>query len=92
MYENKKESTIILGCIIVILIFYVLYWCFISIKNIFKSKESFNCRNSSNSKRELMKKIYKSDEVLDPDEIVTYNLYDDECNDPDGDCGQDPDS
>ena len=50
------------------------------------------CKKILQFNKKLMKKIYKSDEVLDPDEIVTYNPYDDDCNDPDGDCGQDPDS
>ena len=35
--------------------------------------------------------MYKSDEISDPDEIVVYNPYDDECDDPDGNCGSDPD-
>ena len=39
-----------------------------------------------------MERIYKSDEILDPDEQAMYNYKDDGCFDPDSDCGRDPDS
>ena len=56
--------------------------------------EMFSDRSSSSngSKREMMKKIYKSDEVLDPDEIIMDNPNADDCDDPDGNCGVDPDN
>ena len=88
MYENKKESTIILACIIIILIFYFIYWI---IKSIINKKELFR-NGDSNSKREKMKRIYKSNEILDPDEIIMSNSDIDECDDPDGSCGADPDA
>ena len=88
-YNYKKESTIILACILIIIVFCILLW----IKNNVIGKiELFNGRSSSgNSKRDKMKRIYKSNEVSDPDEIVTYR-DDDDCDDPDGSCGSDPDS
>jgi len=92
MYDHKKESAIILACILSILLFYFIYWIITSFASIINKKELFGCRNSGNSKRDKMTKIYKSNEVSDPDEIVNYNPYDDECDDPDGDCGHDPDS
>jgi len=47
--------------------------------------------SNSDSKREKMKKIYKSNDVSDPDEVTVDNPYDDMCDDPDGDCSRDPD-
>jgi len=103
-YKYKKESTIILGCILIILIFYCLRWIIISINNsinkymkisiLTNNNEIFSNRSSSSngSKREMMKKIYKSDEVLDPDEIIMNNPNADDCYDPDGNCGVDPDN
>jgi len=100
-YKYKKESTIILACILIILISYFLYWIMKSMnkyitkymkKSIIKDNEMFSNRTSSNgSKREMMKKIYKSDEILDPDEIIMNNPNADDCDDPDGNCGTDPD-
>ena len=92
MYQNhyKKESTVILACIILIILFIILIWI---IKKLLNKIELFGNRSSSgNSKRDKMKRIYKSDEVLDPDETVMNNPNEDECDDPDGDCGRDPDS
>jgi hypothetical protein len=102
-YKYKKESTIILGCILIILIFYCLRWIITSINNsinkymknsiLTNNNEMFSNNNSSNgSKREMMKKIYRSDEVLDPDDIIMDNFDYDECDDPDGSCGVDPDN
>ena len=82
MIEHKKESIIILGCIISILICYLLYWIYtVIIKLINKTtqnnKELFS---SNNSKREKMKKIYGSDEILDnwPTDVrsLVYGYYD----------------
>lgn len=86
MYEYKKESTIILACILTIITFYFFYWI---IKCLIKNTELFS---NSNSKRDKMERIYKSDEILDPDEQAMYNYKDDGCFDPDSDCGRDPDS
>ena len=114
-YEYKKESTIILACIILILTFYCFWWFIKSIlnklelfssdsskrekmKKIFKSNKVLDpddvelFSNGNSSKREQMKRIYKSDEVLDPDEIVMSSHDTDDCDDPDGTCGTDPDS
>ena len=78
MYE--KESTIILGCIIIIILFNSLYY-------LFNKCTSFSELFSNNdSKREKMKKIYKSDDISDPYEIIVDNPYDDDCDDPDGSC------
>ena len=91
MYNYKKESIIILACIIIIIIFYIFYLIYLILKKLLKylnNKELF----SNDTKREKMKRIYKSNEVLDPDEIIVDNPYDDDCDDPDGNCGSDPDS
>lgn len=87
-YEYKKESTVILGCILLILTFYCFYWF---IKSILKLNK-IELFSNGNSKRDKMKRIYKSDEVLDPDEIVMNSYNNDDCDDPDGTCGTDPDS
>jgi len=84
-YEYKKESIIILCCIIIIILFYCIYFMF---NKIIKHIEMFS---NSDSKREKMKKIYKSNDVSDPDEVTVDNPYDDMCDDPDGDCSRDPD-
>ena len=83
-YEYKKESAIIFACIMIILTFYCFY--FFS-KLILNKIELFS---NGNSKRDKMKKIYKSDEILDPDEITmdSPSGYDD-CDDPDGTCSSD---
>ena len=75
MYEYKKESTIILACIMLILTFYC--FCFFT-KSILNKIEFFS---NNNSKREKMKKIYKSNDMSGPSD----------CDDPDNNCGADPD-
>jgi hypothetical protein len=85
MYQYKKESTIILACIIIIIVFYLILWCFEQLNKI----ELFS---NSDSKREKMKKIYKSDDVSDPDEMLDDNSYDDNVRDPDDSYGMDPDA
>ena len=85
MYQYKKESTIILACIIIIIVFYLILWCFEQLNKI----ELFS---NSDSKREKMKKIYKSDDVSDPDEMLDDNSYDDNVRDPDDTYGMDPDA
>ena len=84
MYDYKKESTIILGCILSILLFYCFYWFS---KSILNKIELFS---NNNSKREIMKKIYKSDEICDPDELDMNNPNCNKCDNLDGTC--DPDS
>ena len=116
--KYKKESTIILACILIIIVFCIFFWIKNNVVNkielfrrggsnskrdkmikMYKSNdvdkiELFNGNNnsSSNSKRDRMRRIYKSNEVSDPDEIVTSYPDDDDCDDPDGTCGSDPDS
>jgi len=85
MYEYKKESTIILACILTIITFYFIYWI---IKCLIKNTELFS---NSNSKRDKMERIYKSDDVHDPDEQVMYNYKNDGCFDPDCNSKYDPD-
>ena len=86
MYQYKKESTIILICILTILLFYCICWIFKMLNKI--ELELFA---NSDSKREKMKKIYKSNDVNDPDEILTDDANDNVM-DPDDDYGMDPDS
>ena len=54
MYQYKKESTIILACIIIILVFYLILWCF-------KQLNKIELFSNSDSKREKMKKIYEAE-------------------------------
>ena len=78
--KYKDMSLIIFSYILVILICYCVY----IIYNI-KYKEYFG--NNSDSKRNKMIKIYKNNNILDPDEDP-----DDEGDDPDSSSGRDPDS
>jgi len=78
--KNKVESVIFLVCIIILVIGYIIY---LILKKI--SIYELELFSSNNSKRGKMMKIFKSDEIYDPDE-KTYD-----CNDPDGDCGYDLD-
>ena len=80
-YEYKSESLIILICILIIIIGYLLYWVIkkIAIRELF----------DNDSRREKMKRIYKSDEILDPDEIE--NSSSKTCFDPDCNGSMDPD-
>ena len=80
--DYKKESTIILGCIILILTFYVFWWF---LKSILNKIELFS---NGDSKRDIMKKIYKSDYICDPDDSDNSNCN--KCDNLDGTC--DPDS
>ena len=54
MYQFKKESTIILICILTIITFYCICWIFKMLNKI--ELELFS---NSNSKRDKMKTIYK---------------------------------
>ena len=83
MYQYKKESTIILACIIIIIIFILICWSIEKINKI----ELFS---NNNSKREKMKQIYKSNDVKDPDEITIDDLNDNVI-DPDDSTNMDPD-
>jgi len=80
-YKYKSESLIILICILIIIIGYLLYWL---IKKIAVRELFYN-----DSRREKMKKIYKSDEIYDPDEEQSSSLN--ACFDPDCNGGMDPD-
>ena len=83
----KKESTVIFGCIIIILLFYSI--CFI----FDKSKTYTENFGNNNSKRNKMIKIYKDSDIIDPNEIPDMNPnYDDDNNDPDSNYAYDPDS
>lgn len=84
MYQYKKESTIILACIIIIILFYLICW-------VFKKLNKIELFSHGDSKREMMKKIYKSDDISDPDEITSVNAYYDNVHDPDDSYGMDPD-
>lgn len=80
----KKESIVIFSCIIILLLLYCLYLILNKIINYYnKNTETFN----NNSKRSKMIRIYKNDNILDPDEDP-----DDESDDPDSTRGRDPDS
>ena len=80
----KKESIVIFSSIIILLLVYCLYLIVNKIKNYYnKNTETFN----NNSKRSKMIRMYKNDNILDPDEDP-----DDESDDPDSTRGSDPDS
>jgi hypothetical protein len=86
MYKN--EALVIFSCILIIIIGYCFYLLYAEIKNIYKkNKEEFGSRGGNDSKRHKMMRIYKGDEILDPDEDP-----DDENDDPDSTGGRDPDS
>ena len=80
-YKYKSESLIILICILIIIIGYLLYWVIkkISIRELF----------DNDSRREKMKRIYKSDEISDPDEQESSSSR--TCFDPDCNGSMDPD-
>lgn len=80
-YEYKSESLIILICILIIIIGYLLFWVIkkIAIRELF----------DNDSKRARMKRIYKSDEISDPDEQESSSSR--TCFDPDCNGGMDPD-
>jgi hypothetical protein len=82
IYDYKRESTIILGCIILILTFCCCSWF---LKSILNKIELFS---NGDSKRDIMKKIYKSDKICDPDDLDNSNCS--KCDNLDGTC--DPDS
>ena len=67
---NTLTSTVLLGCIIIILFSYLLFIIIKLInklinKLIYKYIETF--RSDSNSKRNKMITIYKDNDILDPD-------------------------
>lgn len=64
--KYKKESTIILACILIVIVFCIFYW----IKNNVVNKIELFRRGSSNSKRDKMIKMYKSNDV---DKIELFN-------------------
>ena len=84
---NNLTSVILLACIIIIIFAYLL---FIIIKYTFKllsgDIELFRS-SSSNDKRSKLIKIYKNDDIPDPDENPDYNV-----NDPDSTISLDPDN
>ena len=89
--SSKIISTVLLGCIIIIISCYFLY-IIVNIINkllnrlISRYIETF--RNvSNNSKRNKMMEIYKNDDIPDPDE--NPNIED---NDPDSTISLDPDN
>ena len=85
MYKN--EALVIFCCILIILLGYCLYFLYTKInKKYKKNTEDFGSRKDSDSKRNKMMTIYKSDEILDPDEDP-----DDENDDPDSTRGREPD-
>jgi hypothetical protein len=85
---NKLTSVILLACIIIISCTYLIYLIISCIyKLISIDKELFRSSNSSNDKRNKMIKIYKNDDIPDPDENPEYNI-----NDPDSTVSIDPDN
>ena len=86
--SNNLTSVILLACIIIIIFTYLL---FIIIKYTFKllsgDIELFRSSSSSNDKRSKLIKIYKNDDIPDPDENPDYNV-----NDPDSTISLDPDN
>lgn len=82
MKEYKKESTIILACIIIILVFSFFNYM---INTILNKTELFD------NKRDKMEKVFRSNSGTDPDEMTADNPYDDLYDDPDGGFGDDPD-
>ncbi len=86
---HKRESLIILCCILIILLVYCFNLLFNKKYNEYKKyNENFDGRGKGNdSKRYKLMKIYKSNEILDPDE----NNQADEICDPDSTNGCDLD-
>ena len=102
----KKESVVLLACILFIIVIGIIYIAYLIInKLIYGKKELF----SNDSKRDKMIKIFKSDDSRDPNDTYYTNTsaninkqsqmhsgvysdtdYTDDCNDPDGNCGYDP--
>ena len=81
----KKESLVIFGCIVTVVLFYCFY---LILKNI--TPEPFL---SNNDKRNKMIKIYKNSDIVDPGELPDMNPnYDDDNNDPDSTYAYDPDT
>ena len=85
----KKESIVIFGCILIILIYYLFYFIFKKLNNINYNK--FEYFNNSDSKRNKMIKIYRKNDISDPDEDTNENTNDDN-NDPDSSNPYDPDT
>lgn len=70
----KNESIVIFGSILIILLFYVCYLIFKKLSNIkYNDSEYFN---NSNSKRSKMIKIYKKNDMSDPDEDTNKTIDD----------------
>lgn len=93
-YFYKKESIVIFGSILIILLVYLIYLIFKKISNInynVNGYEYFRSNSDSNSKRNKMMKIYKNNDILDPDENTNLNTNDDN-NDPDSSKPYDPDN
>jgi hypothetical protein len=86
MYQFKQESTIILICILIIITFYCICWIFKILNRI-----EIELFSDSNSKRDKMKQIYKSDDVSDPDEMESTDPDNINVNDPDDEYSMDPD-
>jgi len=92
----KNESFILFNCILIIILFYFLYYAYIFLSKYLYKYKKYNLYNikiekfGSNSKRSKMIKIYKGDNILDPDEIIYNSNYN--VNDPDSTYGKDPDS
>lgn len=74
--DYKNQSLIIFYCILIIILCYCLIIIYDKTYKKYKIYKEFF--SSSNSKRSKMMKIYKSDDILDPDEDPGDNI-----NDPD---------
>ena len=85
---NKLTSIVILACIIIICFTYLLFIIIKYTLKLFSSyKELFKSSSSSNDKRNKMIKIYKADDIPDPDENPDNGV-----NDPDSTISLDPDN
>ena len=73
MYCDKKTTLFLLLCLIITSILVLCYWIYNNFFNKLNIPENFN------TKRNIKMKIYKSDDILDPDE----NPENDDEGDPD---------
>ena len=84
---NKLTSIVLLACIIIICVTYLLFIIIKYTLKLFSSYKELFRGNSSNDKRSKMMKIYKSDDIPDPDENPNAGV-----NDPDSTISLDPDN
>jgi hypothetical protein len=91
----KNETVVIFACILIISTGYCIFLLYHKTSELYKNYQTYQNNNEyfgsrdrgNDSKRNKMIRIYKGDEILDPDEDP-----DDENDDPDSTRGRDPDS